>query len=70
MLTELNVLQQMIKLITPHIGVPNSSAGTYFEGAVIDQKVLLDLNSNFSARIKTPKTLEALLFLYFSYHHY
>ena len=49
MLTELNVLQQMIKLITPHIGVPNSSAGTYFEGAVIDHKDALDPNSNFVA---------------------
>jgi hypothetical protein len=34
--------------------LPNYGAGMYFDGAIVDHKLLLLLNSNFEARIRIP----------------
>jgi hypothetical protein len=36
--------------------LPNDGAGMYFDGAIVDHKLLL-LNSNFEARMRIPKNL-------------
>ena len=47
MFTAFNALLEAIELVLSHTSFTNTSAGTCFEGAVVEQKDFLGLNVNF-----------------------